>query len=346
MTRLHSLPLLLVLALGGCDLASGPAEPQRFRLPVDAETGADVFFGFLPDNAADINVQHDYQCGVKARDGGVSTDLVLPSFVEMDAGVPVVAAASGAVVEAVDGHEDRYVSRDPFRPGNYVTLRHRGGFLTRYRHLRNGSVAVSPGQRVEVGALLGMVGSSGDSEWPHLSFEARTPEGQHFDPWAGPCSGGDSFWATQPEYPDRFALIAQGTTDRSITRATIAERPPVIRSVEAGAGIGFWIQVVNRPAGLFGLRLRDPTSTTVDSLFVHRRNPGPATAVYGGRLTFPTSSLPGEWAIDYFTGDGVFVTLPFEVTSPPAAASGAFGPGSLVAGAPVRIELIDDLESD
>ena len=340
MTRL--LRLLPVLVLAGCDLAVGPAEPQRFRLPVDAEPGTEVFFGFLPDNSGTINAAQDYQCGVKARDGGVATDLVLPSFVEMDAGVAVVAAAGGAVVDIADGREDRYTSRDPFRAGNHVTLRHRGGYTTRYDHLRNGSIAVAPGQRVAEGAVLGMVGSSGDSEWPHLSFVARTPDGQAFDPWAGPCSGGDSFWKAQPAYPNAFTLIDHGTTDRSITRETIAERPPIVDSAVAGFGIGFWIQIANRPAGLFGLRVRDPAGTTVDSLFVHRRNPGPATAVYGGRLTFPEAALVGDWAVDYFTAAGVFVTLPIRVTPPATIALRSPEEAPRTAGRePVRVQLID-----
>ena len=39
-----------------------------------------------------------------------------------------------------------------------------------YAHLRQGSVAVRTGQRVEAGDLLGEIGNSGSSTEPHLHF--------------------------------------------------------------------------------------------------------------------------------------------------------------------------------
>ncbi|TMQ11318.1 MAG: hypothetical protein E6J91_23395 [Deltaproteobacteria bacterium] len=84
-------------------------------------------------------------------------------------GTQVTAAAAGTVVHA--GPAGTY--------GNLVTLRHDNGFETRYAHLS--AVDVQVGDRVEAGAALGKVGSTGYSTGPHLHFEVRH-DGQAIDP--------------------------------------------------------------------------------------------------------------------------------------------------------------------
>lgn len=305
-----------LLLLAGCDIAIGPPEPVRFLLPIDGAPGRDFYFGALPDHDPEADAIQDYWCGRKTRDWQTATDLILPSFVEMDEGVAARAAAAGNVVEAVDGHPDRNTRRDPLRADNRVVIRHDDGSVTRYRHLRNGSVAVATGQSVTAGDVLGLVGSSGDSEWPHLSFEARTPDDTPFDPWAGPCGGQESFWTDQPEYPNVFAVIDQGTTDAPATRAAIAERPPDVLDFPAGTAVTYWVHVVNRPAGLFGRRLRDPNGRAVDSSFGNALHPDPANTLYGGSLSLPATTVTGTWTIEYFTDDGNFAVLPFRVGPP------------------------------
>lgn len=55
--------------------------------------------------------------------------------------------------------------------GNYVWILHDNGYETIYGHMV--STAVSYGQRVGAGQLIGYVGSSGWSTGPHLHFELR-----------------------------------------------------------------------------------------------------------------------------------------------------------------------------
>lgn len=55
-------------------------------------------------------------------------------------------------------------------PGNYVALNLGNGRFALYAHLQPGSIRVRKGQRVRVGQLLGLVGSSGKSDLPHLHF--------------------------------------------------------------------------------------------------------------------------------------------------------------------------------
>ena len=77
-------------------------------------------------------------------------------------GQPVYASGTGQVVACDEGNWN-----DGF--GNYVTIQHSDGvFMTSYCHLS--SVAVSVGDYVEVGQVIGYAGSTGYSTGVHLHF--------------------------------------------------------------------------------------------------------------------------------------------------------------------------------
>jgi hypothetical protein len=63
--------------------------------------------------------------------------------------------------------------------------------------MRSGSVAVSPGEAVTAGTQLGLTGSSGFSNWPHLHLETRQ-DNHWIEPSTGPCRSGGSMWESQP----------------------------------------------------------------------------------------------------------------------------------------------------
>ena len=71
----------------------------------------------------------------------------------------IIAAASGTVITAT--YNSAY--------GNYVVIDHGGGVCTLYAH--QSSMAVSVGQYVSAGQVIGYVGSTGYSTGPHLHFE-------------------------------------------------------------------------------------------------------------------------------------------------------------------------------
>ncbi len=74
-------------------------------------------------------------------------------------GEPIVAAEAGVVVSA--GIRGGY--------GNAVVIDHGGGLATLYAH--QSSVAVSAGQQVQRGQIVGYVGCTGYCTGPHLHFE-------------------------------------------------------------------------------------------------------------------------------------------------------------------------------
>jgi len=76
-------------------------------------------------------------------------------------GTPIRAAAPGVA----------YPLSDPARYGNLVIIRHYGGYATLYGHMVR--QAVSWGQAVQAGDVIGFVGSTGNSSGPHLHFEVR-----------------------------------------------------------------------------------------------------------------------------------------------------------------------------
>ena len=88
-------------------------------------------------------------------------------------GTPVVAAADGQVIEA-----NNYDSWG-YSWGYYVLIYHNGTYSTRYAHLS--SVAVSTGQYVTAGTVIGYEGDTGNVTGPHLHFEVYE-NGTRVDP--------------------------------------------------------------------------------------------------------------------------------------------------------------------
>ncbi|MBP1561201.1 MAG: peptidoglycan DD-metalloendopeptidase family protein [Oscillospiraceae bacterium] len=79
-------------------------------------------------------------------------------------GTPIYAAESGTVTEAGTGWNGGY--------GNCIRITHDDGNVTVYAH--QSSLAVSYGDYVVKGQLIGYVGSTGDSSGNHLHFEVRS----------------------------------------------------------------------------------------------------------------------------------------------------------------------------
>ena len=76
-------------------------------------------------------------------------------------GDPIVAAADGQVVTAEYAHDW----------GNYIIIRHKHGYYTRYAHMQMFTVNV--GQRVQQNEVIGYIGNTGISTGPHVHYEVH-----------------------------------------------------------------------------------------------------------------------------------------------------------------------------
>ncbi|MFP3989437.1 M23 family metallopeptidase [Streptomyces sp. E11-3] len=106
-------------------------------------------------------------------------------------GAPLYAVADATVVAATDQQRD-HLSRNSLLGalwvllaegelrglvgthrvlGNHVVLDLGDGVYAAYAHLRRGSLAVRPGDRVTAGQLVGHCGNSGNTTEPHLHFQ-------------------------------------------------------------------------------------------------------------------------------------------------------------------------------
>lgn len=90
-----------------------------------------------------------------------------------------VAVADGEVVYVQNGIEG--FDSVTYTAGNYVKILHENGTITRYLHLRNGSICVRIGDKVKAGDKLGVEGNTGYSYGTHLHFDVQVG-GEYVDP--------------------------------------------------------------------------------------------------------------------------------------------------------------------
>ena len=207
-------PYFAVLAfypqvLGAQDVAEAP----ELALPVECELGWNCWIGNYVDHDR-TKGSKDYVCGKQTYDAHKGTDFMIRNYADMKKGVLVRAAADGLVLGMRDGMKDIDFRKRPREIiakkecGNGLRLLHKNGWVTQYCHLRKNSLKVEKGQRVKKGDILGMVGNSGYTMYPHLHFQVEyiqkgsgKRKGSVVDPFVGVarenlCKGGE-----QPLWP-------------------------------------------------------------------------------------------------------------------------------------------------
>src|SRR5690242_5915958 len=91
------------------------------------------------------------------RRGGRRRRSLLPLVLYIFAGGSLLMVGSSATT-------------DPLGLGNHVEIRHADGRVSWMLHMQPGSVRVKADERVRRGALIGKVGFTGDSLFPHLHY--------------------------------------------------------------------------------------------------------------------------------------------------------------------------------
>lgn len=179
--------VVAILPSGGAARAQADdAAAPRFDFPARCVIGDDCWYLAYVDLDAGA-AYRDHRCGVRSYDGHKGTDVA--SANPDGAPVEVLAAAAGHVIGVRDGLDDSPLrkddgSRQGIECGNGVRIDHGGGWTSQYCHLRRDSVAVRRGATVAAGDVLGLIGSSGRSELPHLHFQVER-DGAPVDPFTG-----------------------------------------------------------------------------------------------------------------------------------------------------------------
>ncbi|MFL5332890.1 MAG: M23 family metallopeptidase, partial [Geminicoccaceae bacterium] len=202
----------------------------------------------------------DFRCGVLGSDGHDGTDFALSDPQRMAAGVPVLASAAGVVRGVRDGVPDQPADGrlthnfGAMNCGNGVLLTHDGGWETQYCHLRRGSVRAVVGEQVTAGQPLGLVGMSGEANFPHVHLSVRH-DGATVDPYTGAAIPaacgvpGPALWKVTPGYAE-MPIAVVGLTDHVPERDAIVAGTAAARLERAsGALVGYFLA--------YGLRAGD-----------------------------------------------------------------------------------------
>ena len=254
-------------------LMAPPALAFELGFPVACALGGDCFIQNAFDHDPGEGAQ-DAACGPLAYDGHDGTDIALPTLAEQAAGVEVLAAAPGVVAGVRDGMTDAPQGREGAPDvsgrecGNGVLLRHEGGWETQYCHMAEGSVAVAEGATVEAGAVLGRIGLSGNTEFPHLHITVRR-DGVEIDPFAPDATStcGDlpaaDLWAGDVALPPGGILdagFATGVPAYEEVKDGTADRP--VASAEPV--VLFALMFGGRAGDVVRLSVAGPEGTVID----------------------------------------------------------------------------------
>lgn len=185
------------------------ADMLRLDVPVDCRLGSTCFIQNYVDHDPGPEAA-DFACKALTYDGHTGTDIALIDMAAMRNGVDVRAAAAGTVTATRDRMPDILFTA-PAAPdisesacGNAVIIAHPDGWQTRYCHLKRGSVRVRSGDIVTSGTVIGQVGLSGKTEFPHLHISvARDDEiVDPFQPGPNAACGDESqeLWRDPVDY--------------------------------------------------------------------------------------------------------------------------------------------------
>ncbi len=148
----------------------------------------------------------DYNCGNKAYNGHKGVDIYTWPFwweqMELNH-TEIVAAEAGQIIYKQDQNFDKNCSGSG--QWNAVYVQHADGSTAWYGHMKKESLTTKEvGDMVSKGEFLGIIGSSGNSNGPHLHFEVYDSGGRLIDPYFGGCSSLNavSWWDNQKAYRD------------------------------------------------------------------------------------------------------------------------------------------------
>ena len=113
-------------------------------------------------------------------------------------GVDIIAAEGNLVYAVADGTITKlYTEASDKRAGNGVRLTTAGGTYFFYGHFKRLADGIGIGSSVKAGQVVGYVGSTGDTNTPHLHFEIHPGGGEAVNPYAA-AKAADACHVTAP----------------------------------------------------------------------------------------------------------------------------------------------------
>ncbi|MEO0379577.1 MAG: M23 family metallopeptidase [Pseudomonadota bacterium] len=216
-------------------LAAGPLAARDIVLnpPIACDLQSDCYIQQYVDHDPSDNAM-DFRCAPLTYDTHKGTDFALRSLAQMEAGVDVIPAAPGTVRATRDGMADQVYTPalaaqiDGRECGNGLVIDHGGGWSTQYCHLKRGSIKVAKGDRVDLTKVLGQVGLSGRTQFPHVHMTLRKDNNviDPFDPDGQITCGApstDTLWQDPPPY-----------RPGGILRVGFADAVPEFATIKAG----------------------------------------------------------------------------------------------------------------
>lgn len=306
---------LRILAAAALAIFPSTVMPQvapdgGFSKPLKCMLDRDCWIINVPDVDASDKKATDHRCGLRTYNGHQGTDFAIRDFRALDNGAKVIAAGPG-IVTGVRGNADEHFKLTPETRklvgrkecGNGVIVQHSGGWESQYCHMRKGSIAVKLADRVKRGDVLGEVGMSGKTSFPHVHVHFRV-DGRIIDPFtsagldAGCGKPQRSIWKDDSgvRYPG-FALYAAGFSDHTPTSESIrsSARSPVSMPRHAPAVV-LWAAVFGVQRGdVIKLRILDPTGAAASVREIRLNRAQSWRWVSTGRKMPPTGWKVGDW---------------------------------------------------
>jgi murein DD-endopeptidase MepM/ murein hydrolase activator NlpD len=287
------LALALILAA-----APAAARDPLLSLPLACTPGDDCYVQNYVDHDGGPGAA-DFACGPQSYDGHDGTDFALLSDAQMAAGVDVLAVAPGTVTAARDGMADVSQGAEDAPDvtgrecGNGVVIDHGGGWETQYCHMKRGTVAVERGRRVGAGTVLGQVGLSGQSEFPHVHLSVRR-DGAEVDPFVPDgivrCgeAPGSSLWRQELGYV-AGGILAVGVTDGVPEYAEVTGGTAALEQLSATQdALVIWGAAHGVRAGdLMELRLTGPGGVVLSQVIPLERTQARLFRAIGKRTRLP-----------------------------------------------------------
>ncbi len=225
------------------------AQELSLQIPIDCTLGDTCYIQNYVDHDP-TDAASDFLCGSLTYDGHKGTDFGLPSLAAMEQGVDVLAAAAGTVRGVRNDMRDVLFTPDLNGElngrdcGNGVVVAHGDGWETQYCHMKEGSVTVLPGDQIETGDVLGQVGLSGRTQFPHVHISVRR-DGVVVDPFdpdgAITCDAPSeqTLWSAPLDTP-QGGLLAAGFSNAVPDYAAVKAGTAAAETLTSDAPIVLW----------------------------------------------------------------------------------------------------------